>query len=454
VASAGVTFSGFNNVDFNLVLNSLMQQASQPLTSLQSQQNDLQSRVKTFGTLTTRIAALQAAADDLSSIDGLSAYNVQSSNAAAIGISSNGATAPGHYDVVVNDLARAQVTVSTSSAPDATSTVVANGGSLTVGGVDVAIGGDVTLQGLADAINGTDGIGVQASVVRTSSTTYRLALTSASTGADNGFTVINQLSGATVSFADANDDGVSGDSVEDNAVAASDASILVNNIPITSDSNTFDDVIAGVSFTAYVKNPGETVGIDVTSDSTALAGKLQKFVSAYNDVAKFMGDQRAAATNGDGTSIGREPLLRQLSTGLRTELIEAHGAGVMTRLSEIGLEFTQSGTLSLDQSKLGDALAAGAGQVRGLIAGDGGAFPALEGLLDEYSQANGFISTVTTHLTSQIDAMGDQIDRMQARLALQREALQQEFIQADMAMSQLKSQTSSLASFGTGLGSL
>ena len=40
--STPITFSGFNNIDFNLVVNSLMQQASQPLTSLQTQQKALQ----------------------------------------------------------------------------------------------------------------------------------------------------------------------------------------------------------------------------------------------------------------------------------------------------------------------------------------------------------------------------------------------------------------------------
>ena len=65
MASAAVTFSGYNNVDFNAVVNALMQQASIPLTSLQSQQSDLQSQVTTYGTLSTRVSALQSAASAL-----------------------------------------------------------------------------------------------------------------------------------------------------------------------------------------------------------------------------------------------------------------------------------------------------------------------------------------------------------------------------------------------------
>ena len=42
-----ITFSGFNDIDFNTVLNALMDQASQPLTALQTQQSALQSQVTT-----------------------------------------------------------------------------------------------------------------------------------------------------------------------------------------------------------------------------------------------------------------------------------------------------------------------------------------------------------------------------------------------------------------------
>jgi len=43
---------------------------------------------------------------------------------------------------------------------------------------------------------------------------------------------------------------------------------------------------------------------------------------------------------------------------------------------------------------------------------------------------------------------------MQRRLALQRETLQKQFAEADLIMSRLKSQASSLSSFSSGLGAL
>jgi flagellar hook-associated protein 2 len=455
LSSAPITFSGFNNVDFNMVLTSLMQVASQPLTALQGRQSDLQAQITTYGTLTSRLQSLDDAADDLHAPGGLSAFSATSSDAAALGASAAGALAAGHYDVVVNELARAQVTVSASASPDADTTVVASGGSITIGGVAVAIGGDVTLAGLAEAINGTDGIGVQAAVVRTSATTWRLALTSTLTGAEHAFTVTNGLTGgAGVTFADTDQNGITGDSAADNAVTATDASLLVNNIAVTSASNTIADAIPGVTFTAYRKDPATTIGVDVASDSSAVTDKLRTFIDAYNDLAKFVGDQRAAALKGETNNIGRDPLLRQISGSLRATLLDAHGAETFTRLSAIGVTFTQAGTMALDDDQLAEALESDPDAVRGLIGGDTGAFAAVESLVTAYAQTNGFIATVKDHLTSQVKAMGTQIEQLQARLALQRDAMQKEFIQADLAMSQLKSQATSLASFGDGLGSL
>jgi flagellar hook-associated protein 2 len=449
-----ITFSGFNDIDFNTVLNALMQQASQPLTALQTRQSALESQVTTYGTLTSQVASLQSAADDLADLSRTSSFTAQSSAPSAVSVSTTGAAAGGDYDVVVNELARAQVTASTSVSPDAATTVVASGGSLTIGGVTVTVAGDVTLQGLADAINGTDGIGVHAAVIRTGADAYRLALTGSLSGAANGFTITNGLTGgAGVTFADTDGNGVSGDSAEDNAVSASDASLLVNNIAVTSTSNTFTDVIPGVTFTAYAKDPNTTVHIGVTSDSSAFASKLDAFVTAYNDIASFINDQRTAAAQGDTSSIGRDALLRQLSGSLRTTLLGAHGSDALTRLSEIGIEFQRDGTLTLDANTLSDALVNNEADVRSLLSGTDGAFTAVSTVLDGYSQANGFLSTATDTLTRQIKSMDQQIQDMQARLAQQRDALAQQFTQADLVMSQLKSQTSSLSNLGASLGS-
>ena len=451
--SSPITFSGFNDIDFNIVLNGLMAQARQPLTLLQSRQKAIESQIKTFDSLTTQVSAVRSAADRLGDMTSVSTMAGTTTAPSAVSVSASSSAMAAHYDVVVTELARAQVTASTSVAPDATSTVVASGGSLTIGGVTVAIGGNATLQDLATAINSADGIGVNASVINTGAG-YRLVMTSTMTGAANAFTVTNALTGGSgITFGDFDGNGVTGDSPEDNAVAASDASILINNIAATSSSNTFTDVVPGVTLTVTQKDAAKTVGVDVAPDAEALASRVEDFVSAYNDLVKFFDAQRTAAGAGDESSIGREPLLRQLRNSLRTELLGPHGSGVMTRLSEAGIEFTRNGTLELDSARFAEAVAEDGDAVRALLAGSGGVFPAIEQILDGYSGSSGFISTVQNRLNTQMDAMDRQVESMQVRLAIQRESLQRQFTEADSMMSRLRSQSGSLASIGAGFGS-
>jgi flagellar hook-associated protein 2 len=450
MASSPITFSGFNDIDFSVVLNSLMAQASVPLTALQSRQSALKTQVKTFDALFSQVSALRSTAaglDDASTLSGVAGH---SSDTNAVSISTSANAHEGQYDVVVTQLARAQVTASATSSPDPDSTIVASGGAITIGGVSVAIAGPVTLQGLADAINETDGIGVNAAVIRTGPSTYRLTLTSTLTGSANSFTVTNALTGgAGIGFVDTDGNGVTGDSAADNAVNAVDALLTVNNVDVTSASNTLSGVVPGVTLTLGKADPATTVHLVVSADSSALEGKLQTFVTTYNNLVKFLDDQRNAAVRGETGNIGRDPVLRQLKSSLRTALLGTYGTGVVSHLAEVGVEFTQQGTLELNERVFSAAVAADPDAVRQLLGGESGAFSAVGTAIEEYASSTGFIDSVKDRLNQQITSMDGQISNMQDRLAIQRSALQQQFIAADQAMSRLKEQMNSLSSLST-----
>jgi flagellar hook-associated protein 2 len=156
---------------------------------------------------------------------------------------------------------------------------------------------------------------------------------------------------------------------------------------------------------------------------------------------------------GDDASIGREPLLGQLRSSLRNALLGVHGSGVLTRLSEVGVEFTRTGTLSLNSSRFDEAVATHGDSVRALFADTGGAFPVVGTLLAAYSKGSGFIASMKDRLNHQVASMDSQIAAMQARLAQQRDTMQHEFTAADAAMSRLKSQSDALTSLASQLSS-
>jgi flagellar hook-associated protein 2 len=448
-----ITFSGFNSIDFGVVLTSIMQQESQPLTALQSRQTAVQTQITNFATLATKTATLEGAAAALSTAQSLSSFTATSSDPAAVGVSSAGTAIAGHYDIKVNELARAQVTASASSSPDASSTAVASGGVLTINGTAVPVGQGMTLNQLAAAINADPTLAASASVIQDGVASFRLVLTAKATGLTNGFSVTNTLTGGSgLSFTDTDLDGTSGDTAADNAVQATNASLTVNNIAVTSASNTLDAVIPGSTLTVYKKDPAVTIAVDVASSTADLKNRLSGFILAYNDLVKFVGAQTTAAGTGDPSSIARDPLVRQLRNTLRSTLSASYGGGSTNNLSQLGVEFVRNtGTLTLKDDAFAAATAGGTAGLPALFAGTAGTpgvFASINSILDGYTHNGGFLSSVQAQLNTQVSHMSSQITHMQERLALRRAALQREFTAADTAMTQLKSQGGSLASFG------
>ncbi|MGE3507435.1 MAG: flagellar filament capping protein FliD [Vicinamibacterales bacterium] len=449
-----ITFSGFNNIDFSTVLNALMNQAAIPLNQLQARQTALQRQQTNIDTLSSKLSAIGSAASALADPDSLQSATATVTDAAALAVSASGAAIPGHYDVVVRELARAQVTASASTAPDADITAVATAGALEIAGYTINVTQPVTLRQLAEAINASDAP-VTATVVASGSTQYRLVLTASASGVDNAFTLTNSLTGgAGVTFADTDGDGVTGDDGADNAVQATDADLSVNNITISSASNTLSEAIPGVSLTLLRRDPAATVGVDVASDSGAARSRLEAFVTAYNGFASFYSTQAAAARSGDESSIGRNPMVRGLQTDIRTSLLQNQTTGgVFTNLSQVGLEFTRTGQLQFNEAAFNAAMASDPDAVRSLLAGTGGssAFERVATTLDGYTRSSGLLSGVREQLTASISRLGTQIDAMSERLLQQRATLQREFVEAEAAMTRLKNQSGNLGSLSTSL---
>jgi flagellar hook-associated protein 2 len=449
--SSPITFSGFNNIDFNSVLNLLMAQAQLPRTTLAAQQTDLRSKSSAFAALATKLSALSSISNDLTDPAVTSGRTASSTDESVVTASAASGAVPGLYDVVVNELAHAQVTLATSRQTDVNTTVVADGGTLNIGSGTVDLTGkSLTLQSLADAINATADTGMTASIVSPTTGTYALMLTGNDTGTANAFTITNSLtlgSGASlIAFTDTNNDGISGDSTADNAMQATDADVLVNNVPIRSATNTIDGAAPGTTLTLLSKTaPGqsETVSVSKTTDTTL--AQVQKFVDSYNGLVTFI-QQQGTGTDG----IGRDPLLRMMWSELRGTINSSYTAGgAQSSLAVIGVGFDQTGKLTLDSSALSDALAAGETDVRHLFGGDGtnaGVFSSLRDTLDNYASSGGLIASTTDRLHLQVSNMDTQLADMDARLAVRKTSLQQQFTAADSLMSQLNSSAGSLSS--------
>lgn len=448
-----ITFSGFNKIDWNTVLDAVMAQERQPITRLETQKRTLEAQDTAFGTLAGKLATLESALDTLKATDSLAVLTATSSDT-GVGVSTTTGTIQGSYSVVVSELAKSQVLTSTSTY-GALTTEVATGGSITItpttgSAVTIPVSGSTSLQGLVDAINAETDSPVTATAVESAPGQFRLMLTAKTTGVSNGFTVTKTLSGgAGVTFTDTDSDGVYGDTAADNTQTALDAALTVNGLSITSASNTITSVIPGVTLTLNAKDPAKTITVGVTRNLTEAKARVNKFITAYNDLVTFNKDQNAAAVAGKA-SIARNPVLRGFFDSMRSALLDDYTGSTYTRLAAVGIGFDAKGKMTLDEDAFEDAMTTAPTAVQTLFstAETSGAFGTLAALVEDYTETGGLVALIREQLTDQVSTITNRLNTLEAQLAVRRRALQQQYIAADLAMSRLNSQSASLSTIG------
>ena len=133
-----------------------------------------------------------------------------------------------------------------------------------------------------------------------------------------------------------------------------------------------------------------------------------------------------------------------------TRSSEITSGGSFSSLAAIGIEFQRTGRMTFNAGRFDAAAASNFTDVRRLFAGDGtnkGAFTTLADLVPGH-EGDSLLKNTDDRLTQQVSALDKRIADLTDRLALRRLALQKEYIAADSAMTQLKSDVSSLSALG------
>ena len=447
--SSPITLSGFNNVDFSLIIDAILEQERAPIQRLESSKFEQQSRLSAYGDLESRLSALDAARSSLADSGAFQAFSTTAADDTLLSASAGVGATEGSHSIEVTSLAKAQV-LATSATVSALDTVVADAGTLTIGGRDYAVSSDTTLVELRDQINADTDRLASASIVDTGAG-LRLALTARSTGTAAAFTVTNGLTlggGASgIAFADTDTDGVSGDSAADNAVVASDASLLVDGIAVTSATNSVSGALAGV--TLDLTGLGTTT-LDVATDTSSIKEKISDFVDAYNDFSLFM-QQQFSVGGGPAGPLAGDFIGRQASSEIRQVLRGSGGGGAFGNLVEIGISFDRTGSLTIDDAVLQDALESSPSDVETLFrseTGDTGILDRMDNALQGYLGSSGLLTSVEERIDDAIGSLNQRIATMEERLVLREQELRQQFTAADQAISSLNAQMDSLGAIG------
>ncbi|MBS2022170.1 MAG: flagellar filament capping protein FliD [Deltaproteobacteria bacterium] len=427
-----------SGLDTASIINGLVAAESQPITDLRNRQSAFKSQVSQLGQIASKIAALQSAAQALKS--GAVQFGVQSSNVAFSATPGTDASA-GDYSIQVTQLATAAKYRSQAAADSDTF----SGGTLHLSvrgtNTDVSIADGATLSDMALAIN-QSGAAVTASVISDGTNSY-LSVVNRDTGVPSGVDPANAL---TFSF-DAS--GAGGNTLTMSQVtAAQNAALTVDNLPVSSASNTVAGIIPGVTLNLKSKSTSAEQ-LTIGTDADATTSKLQAFVDAYNGVASLLQQQLDVSATSDRTgTLAGDPTVRSLQQQLQSLVASAVGAsGSSVRsLPDLGITTAQDGTLSLDSSKLQAALAQDPGAVNAIFTQPTtGLVAATKTLSDLYTDPVSGAPVIRQQgPNNQVTQMDDQASQMQARIDSFRATLLQQFTAMETIVSALKSSSNYL----------
>lgn len=438
-----ITFGGLaSGLDVNGIIDGLMKAERVPLDRLKTRQSSADKAQQTVTDFSKKLAALKTAADRLAVPSTFASFGATSSDATALAVSVNGTPQQGAYHVVVNALARETRTYSNGNASSTTALGVSGTLRVTAGAgapIDVTVDAGDTLASLATKIS-SSGARVNASVLY-DGTNYRLLVRGQDTGAANA--VVLEQQGFDLGL----------QTPANMVQPASDARLEIDGFSITRPSNQVSDVVPGVTLALAKVSPGG-VDVQVSSDPGGLAKKIEAFVSAYNDVvnaghsAAGYGSQKSSTPDLSGDGAIRSTL-SQLAQIMYSPV--SGTSGKYTTLASVGLKLKSDGTVSLDSSKLSDALTADPTSVAKLFTvdtslGASGAMGAFRTLVD------GLIGSPTSIIQARIDGLGAlsrrlsaDADKMDDHLSKYEERLRAQFTALEKRMSAYQSQLSAVS---------
>lgn len=426
-----------SGLDAESIITQLVTLEKSRLTTLQSEASLIQTRLSTVSQLKSLAATLEDKLKVLSDASKWSsAMAVSSSNATVLSATTGSNAVAGNYTIDITATARSQNMTSGQFAADHAFTA---GGTLSIQmgatsnpAVNIEVAAGSSLAQVAAAINKSNA-GVSASILNDGSG-QRLVLSSTSTGTEHQFSITGS-GDLDVLNHNANDSSLlaskTGDASATGAFqAATNAQATINGVSVSSGSNTFDNVIQGLSFTAATTGSST---LTVSSDTETLQKQVTEFVAAYNALNSLLATstkyeestQTAGIFQGDSTIVN-------LQNSLRRAFAESSSTStVFQRLADVGIEIKAGGSMSINESKLKEGLQKNATEMAKFFAeGSDGFADKMQAYTQSIQDSSGILDTKSEALnkaskrnTSEQDKVNDRATSVEARLRAQYSAL-------------------------------
>ena len=396
----GLTVGGLGSgLDTEGMITKLMAIEAAPLTQLQSKQVKASAKISAWGTVKSAVAEFQTATQAMQSATAFNSLKGTSSDETVASVTTTSQSKAGSASIAVTQLAQAGKTMlagtftagQTINTLSTASTITLQFGTITgasgptatftpdssVTAKVINIRANATLEQAVEDINKA-AVGVKARTVSTPAG-LKVVVESLSTGGKTDMR-INTATGILNSGSNAfGVDPTSVGAVGTDLVHGQDAKYTVDDVPISSKTNTITDALSGSTITLKgVSAAGKKANLTVATDTSGVKTQLEAFVKAYNELDKTL---RSLSAYGESPGKGQAPVgggalsgdstIRAIQTEMRAMFNQAIPGAPKgySSMVDIGVTFAKDGTLSLDSTKLNTALTNNPDGVRQLLMG-------------------------------------------------------------------------------------
>ena len=465
-----ITATGISSgLDVEGLVTQLMALEKAPLTALAKKQSVAQTKISALGSLKSILSSVQTAAKAFVPSTGqtasekLSSYSASIADATIASVTTSGKAVAGTYSLKVDQLAKAHQIVSATTAfspADAEGvTRLTTGGTLTIAlgtasdgdatkTTSIAIDDGASIESIRDKINGASA-GVSAVIVN--GTAGKQLVLTGDTSGDNQFITLSGVDGLSY-------DG-SGSGVDEfsQAQAAQGSKLTLNGIEVTASTNTVTTAVDGLTLNLLAESAedADATSITVTRSTSSLTNAVTAFVKAFNGystTAASLGSynattETAGTLNGDSTLRSAQNKMRSLLTNVPAEL----SGSTYKLLSNIGVSLQKDGTLTVDSTKLSDAINKDFTGVTKLLSAVGTAF---DEAIDGLTGTEGTIAARTEGINATIQRYEKQYEQIELRLGSIEKRYRTQFTSLETLISGMNSTSAYLTQQLTNLSNL
>ncbi len=458
VTSAGAG----SGLDLESVISaSVAAKKAQLQTPITTKKTNAQISLTGLGQLKSAISTFRTSLDALSATGAFNkrAVNItQDSDDPVLKIETNDGASNGDYNITVDKLATTSKVEGTFN--NSNKSLITKDGTMTFKAGDEEFSVDVkagdTLEQIRKRINNNgNNFGLTANIVNTSDGKAKLVIDSGVSGAGNDLSITGSTDELTEKFS------TTGSNMKQTQAARRDQ-ITVDGKVLTSETNTFEDTIAGLDVTVLRTSDKDTDGnaksnrVKVTTDTTAITKLVQNFIDAYNTLntkTTELGKRNTISggeSQDDGGALAGDSTPRSVRN-LMTNAISTPStkSTVYSTIFQLGIKMDNDGVLSLDSDKFKEALSDNYEQVVAVFGGSDGVAGQLSASLKEYTKTGGLLSMRQDQLNTELKYWGQKQADTTTQMEKYEASLRAKYASLDTLLAQMNSSASYLSLIST-----